>query len=165
MNKQIVWVEGARVPKGLKADTAYGALEAVRLKSGGILKPADVVDDARPVDAVLHPAFEWDDAVAAERHREDQARLLIRSVRVIIAERPDDGPRRTYVHVETQDDSAYVTTARALSEPELRAQVISKAKADLASFRARYRDLTELSEIFAAIDKVLEPESAAAVNA
>lgn len=162
MNGKAVWVEGARVPAGLRAADAYSRLEDVRRKSGGVLRPADVVEDARPEGSLLHPAFEWDDSVAAELHRQDQARSLIRSVRVVITERETEGPRRTYVHVELNDSPAYVTTAQALSDRDLRDQILRKAKADLTSFRSRYRDLNELSEIFQAIDHVLAQEPAAA---
>lgn len=56
-------------------------LMAVRAKYGE-LTPAKVVEEARPVDHPLHSRFEWDDSVAAEAWRREQAHELIRSVRV-----------------------------------------------------------------------------------
>ena len=48
--------------------------------SGGRLTPNGVVEAARDAASPLHYHFEWDDSVAAEQHRLDQARRLITSV-------------------------------------------------------------------------------------
>lgn len=58
-----------------------GAIKALE-DDMGVVTPARVVDAARDKASVLHEYFEWDDAAAAESHRLDQARALIRSVRV-----------------------------------------------------------------------------------
>lgn len=50
----------------------------------GKLTPALVVADAQSKKSPLHECFEWDDSVAARKHRENQARTLIRSVKVIL---------------------------------------------------------------------------------
>ena len=84
----------------------------------GKLTPALVVDVARDPDHVLHNRFEWDDSVAGERYRRDQAHELIRSVRVnYVSARteeplsirafqavkdPDDTDGRKYVYVPTE---------------------------------------------------------------
>lgn len=55
-----------------------------RLERDGRLTAAGVLDSARDSASPLHRCFEWDDSVAGERYRLDQARRLIRSVRVEI---------------------------------------------------------------------------------
>lgn len=62
------------------------ALEAElrRLSIDGTVTPEQVVEAARPDDAPLHGEFNWDDASAAHQHRLDQARTLIKSVRLVI---------------------------------------------------------------------------------
>lgn len=77
--------------------------ELERIRSDyGILQTKTVVDEARPETAPLHPAFEWDDEVAAEHYREHQARSLIKSVLVI---NPDTKAKEPmYVHVTMVDD-------------------------------------------------------------
>lgn len=57
------------------------------LERDGRLQPADVVTDARDPTSPLHSHFEWDDSVAAERHRLSQARTLIRSVKIHVTVR------------------------------------------------------------------------------
>jgi hypothetical protein len=54
------------------------------LEDNGILTPKSVVDDARKTKSPLHELFQWNDALAAEEHRLDQARAIIRSVEVIV---------------------------------------------------------------------------------
>ena len=50
----------------------------------GRLTPAVIVKDARRPTSILHDQFEWDDGKAAQQWREEQARVLIRSIRVTI---------------------------------------------------------------------------------
>ena len=57
-------------------------LEAIAFRAGGLLKPIDVVQAAAAEDHPLHECFNWNDSSAANEHRLDQARTLIRSVRV-----------------------------------------------------------------------------------
>jgi hypothetical protein len=51
---------------------------------GGKLTPEQVLDAARPDESPLHGFFEWDDSAAAEAYRIEQARELIRRVRIEI---------------------------------------------------------------------------------
>lgn len=68
----------------------------------GKLEAKKVVDEARPVDAPLHPNFEWNDGIAGERWREHQARNLIRTVKVI-----NPGTQESYhafVHISNRGE-------------------------------------------------------------
>ena len=85
---------GAHI-NGVTADEAGDELARIYVEKGELTAPL-VVDESRPEEAPLHPAFEWDDAVAAERHREHQARNIIRSVKVI-----DKPSEPVYVHVSS----------------------------------------------------------------
>lgn len=69
--------------------TARQDLIAARLRriaddNGGRLTADAVVADAKSADSPLHDQFEWDDSIAADRYRIEQARTLIRSVRIEI---------------------------------------------------------------------------------
>jgi hypothetical protein len=75
-------IEDGEEALGVDAQTAGSELDRIRRRDGTI-KPAAVVDEARPEDAPLHPAFEWCDPVAAEQWREHQASTLIKVVRVV----------------------------------------------------------------------------------
>lgn len=81
---------GAEI-ESIDAQTAGEELARITEQHGG-LTPAVVVDESRPDDAPLHPAFEWDDAVAAELHRQFQADTLIKAVQVVRKKDEPDEP-------------------------------------------------------------------------
>lgn len=64
-------------------DAIREALDKLYVKHG-TLTPDLVVRAARADTSPLHACFEWDDSAAAQSWREEQARVLIRSVRVEI---------------------------------------------------------------------------------
>src|SRR5690606_23964207 len=58
-------------------------LERIRSKHNGVLRPKDVLAAARNSRNPLHSQFCWDDSVAAEKYRLQQAQTLIISVKVV----------------------------------------------------------------------------------
>ena len=96
MKVKYVYREGARV-SGVKPEVAAHELAKIRKVHGK--SASAVLDAARPDEAPLHPAFEWDDSVASEQFRLIQARNLIRAVQVVL----DDQPARSvYAYVPSQ---------------------------------------------------------------
>lgn len=77
----------AEIEFGVDAQTAGEELDRIR-QEHGTLEPGTVVDESRPEEAPLHPAFEWHDPKAAELYREHQATNLIKQVRVVVEPRP-----------------------------------------------------------------------------
>ena len=74
------------------------------------LTPQLVVDTARDEAHPLHERFEWNDKVAGEAYRLDQARRLIRSVRVVYKEADDkEGARsiRAYHAIRDEQGTSY----------------------------------------------------------
>lgn len=65
-------------------DMVRQALQALADRNDGLLTPDAVVAAARPRDSALHSYFTWDNRTAADAHRLNEARTLIRSVRVDI---------------------------------------------------------------------------------
>lgn len=87
------------------------ALEEIAQRHGGGLTPPIVVEEARAKDHPLHDYFEWRDGIAAEKYREDQARALIRSVRIQVLSNsggPSRAPQWVRSPVKASDDAGYV---------------------------------------------------------
>ena len=145
------WKEGTRF--AVRADAAGAAIEQIRRRNGGQVTPASVVDAARDPAHPLNPAFLWDDTEAAERYRQQQARMLINSIRVVVT--GGGVERRTaYVSVHVREGGrAYLPTSVVLSDAEYRSQALAEAMAALNGWRERYRHLTELSDVFEVIDR------------
>lgn len=78
----------AEVQYGVDAQTAGEELARIK-REHRILEPATVVEESRPEEAPLHPAFEWRDPEAAQQWREHQAAQIIRRVRVVPVEREE----------------------------------------------------------------------------
>lgn len=147
------WKPKTSVP--VDAQAAGERLEEIRVRHNGRLTPTAVVDDARPQDAVLHPAFEWNDKVAAERFREDQARYMLRSIVIVRPAAPEQEPTRpirAFVSVTRDEDRSYTSIDHAMSDAELREQVVERAWRELLEWKARYQEYRELAEVCAAID-------------
>lgn len=137
--------------------TAHDELESIRRTAGGTLVPADVVETSRPDDAPLHPVFTWDDAEAAEKCREDEARRLIRNVCVVTeagGEKTESRP--VYIHTrpaEGRDVAGYRTVTDTMADDEARERAIADALAQLRGWQKRYGWIKELAGLSAAIDQ------------
>lgn len=98
-----------------------GQLQSV-CDHNGRLTPALVVDAARPEESPLHDRFEWNDKVAGEAYRLDQARRLIRSVRVVYREADDKEAARTvraYHAIRDEDGTSYRPVEEVVENPFL----------------------------------------------
>jgi hypothetical protein len=80
---EVVYARGTRAPKGIAAKIVHDELVKLRRPGHGI-DPEDVVDVAKDPSHPLHDAFEWDDTEAARQYRLEQARYLIRAVRIVV---------------------------------------------------------------------------------
>jgi hypothetical protein len=110
------------------------------------LRPKAVVDAARNKKHPLHPHFEWDDSVAAEAYRVDQARSLIRIVRVI-SEETQDGTERAFISVKQDSGTSYRHVTAVRSSLELQLAVLKRAQADLEAFEKRYREFADVCDL------------------
>jgi hypothetical protein len=155
---EIKWKQGARF--SIDPEEAHACIEKVRLKKGGSIEAADVVAEAKKKTSPLHPEFEWDDKVAAHQHRLHRARVMMASVVVVREEAPDVESRQYEVRVKTRAEAdaagepvrVFQTTEQILEDPVQRDRFLARAFAELASFRSRYAGLSELAQVFTAIE-------------
>lgn len=96
-------------------------LAAIADRNAGRLTPDDVIEDAKDPKSPLHGYFEWNDAKAAHAHRLEQARALIRSVKVIIETETTFIRAVGYVVDPTRrgDEQGYVRLESIVSEAAL----------------------------------------------
>ena len=116
----------------------------------------DVLTAARPKSSPLHDLFEWDDSVAAEKYRFEQARHLIRSVNVVYRDVPEfSEPIRAFVTIRDsslRSPDEYVNTRVVMTDKVLTKSLLKKALAEAESWTRRYRQFEQLSDIFAVIE-------------
>ena len=157
--------------------TVSEELILIRDSNGGLISPRKVVDFARDPGSALHKRFEWDDSKAAEDYRLWQARKVIRLELVIIGkdeqgqtviisgvESEDDGAGgqevRAYVSLTSDragdDSGGYRSLVDVLSDESYRDQMLESAKTDMIIFKRKYQVLSQLSKVFAEMDKILK---------
>lgn len=118
-------------------------LRRLELDNGRLLAE-DVVLAASSPDSPLHDQFEWDDSKAAAAHRLDQARELIRSVRIELLV----GERRVitvaYVRdpeAEEKNEAGYQAVRVLRGNAERAREAIVNEFASAAAHLRRARDL------------------------
>lgn len=99
--------------------------ELERLGGAALITPEAVVDAARDQTSPLHDQFEWDDSVAGEAYRLQQARALIKRVTVSVT-RADQTVVRAPVFVRNPSGEAgyRLTQSVAVSAPDRRQVMI-----------------------------------------
>lgn len=139
--------EPVRIKAAGKADPqAIGdALEEIRQRKGGELEPKHVVESARSDSHILHPHFEWDDKLAAESFRIDQARNIIRIVRIVDEE--GEEPVRAFLSVTGANGVSYRSVGDVKRSADLQDALLARAQSDLEAFEARYRELKDICQI------------------
>ena len=125
----------------------------------GAVTPQRLVEISKPKDAPLHDEFEWNNTIAAQKYREEQARQIIKNIVIIEVSEETEEPKQIKCWVNSDrafvptDEKLhkYVTIDTALNNIGWRDNLIKAAKKDMSAFIHKYRRLTELSEI---IDKM-----------
>lgn len=156
----IGWADGYGAK--VKAEDAYGELEAIRRANGGELNRDLVKEAARDKSSPLHPqVFDCAPKTAAERYYSRNAQKLISAIVVTYAHAPEAPTRKYVVCREEPKQSAprghvsvFTDVAEALQDPEHREYVLGQALASLGAWRKRYAALSELAGVFKAIDAV-----------
>lgn len=127
----------------------YGTELQKIAKRDGLLRPTVVVDEARNPKNPLHAYFEWDDAIAGERHRVESARRLIRQFKITFVDpvQAKKLPARAWVSMTTDrhvKGGGYRSTETVMKSEGGRLQVLQDALEYVAIFRKKYGMLKEL---------------------
>ena len=112
----------------------------------GSLTPSLVVDEARDPAHPLHARFEWDDSIAGEKYRQQQASELIRSVKVTSVTGEELTRVRAYHSVPTADGATYVPIEDVQADPFTRRLVLQQAEREYTQLLKRYQHLKEFLE-------------------
>lgn len=142
-----------RFAMGVPAQTAGNEFERIERKHGHIT-PEIVLDESRAEDSALHSCFEWNDEVAAEKYRIQQATHLIVNLTVFSEHTEQKAPVRAFVNVSTERKGSFISVSSAMQATKTREVVLKNALRELESFKAKYKNLVEFSELFAAIEKI-----------
>lgn len=137
----------------VSADDAGAEFE--RILETGELTAERIVDESRPKDAVLHNEFEWNDSIAAEKYRREQARTMLRCLIKVTDDRP---PTRAFFTIDytNKRKGTYEQIEVIVADDQKADKLLKIALGELKSFRKKYDSLSQLADLFTVIDKFLE---------
>lgn len=138
---QVEW----RVERIFKAD-AQKVYEEIGEKE---ITPQEVLEKAKDKNTELHKCFEWNDGIAAEKYRLIQARKIILNL-VIVQKDKEQPPLRTF-HITTEK-GVYQPATFFMKQEDEYASLLKRALSELEAFKRKYRTLSELEEVFNAIE-------------
>lgn len=136
-----------------KVDAQTAGEVCAALEEEGRLNAETLVEESRPEEAPLHDEFEWDDSIAAEEYRKQQARVLIATVVEIIS--PEVVPTRAFFNI-VHKEANYESVRVIIQDEDKRKALLDKAIRELRSFQTKYSTLLELCEVFDAINRLEE---------
>jgi len=136
----------------------YGAeLDKIAREYDGELSPKIVVEEARQKNSPLHECFEWNDAKASESWRRQQARCLINHIEVEIIYKDEPKRMRAFTSIvfdleNDEKERRYIDTEVVMQSKSLREKAVNQAFKDFMILRTKHKELSELVQIFNAID-------------
>lgn len=136
-----------------KTSAEVAAEEMNRLAASNNLTAKALVDASRPVDAPLHDEFEWDDSIAAEKWREQEARVMIASITVIADENAQAEPVRAFFNIEPSTP-IYEPVQTIVRDSSKSDRLFTQAMEELESFQRKYNSIKEFSKLFLEIDHI-----------
>lgn len=155
---QYAWAGGFPA-RGVKAQDAGEFIEALSEDAGRPVTAQEVVNSARPRKSPIHRIFEWDDAVAAEAFRCEQARGMLRNLEIhVVAE--DGGEvakraERAFIHIQHEDADGYAHARKVANRIEWLDSALEDAREYLSGAKRRFSHIKELAGVMAAIDAFL----------
>ena len=142
---------------GVTADKVGEVLETIQ-NANGKVTPEALVEASRDEDSILHGEFEWNDSIAAEKYRIDQARRIIMDVRIVQV----DGKKEEYnvrAFVSAPGGThEYVPIHMAIEKMDYREHLLDEAKRDMKAFISKYKRITELAGVVNAMAEFVQME-------
>lgn len=116
----------------------------------------DIVNKARDNNSNLHNLLEWNDEIAGEKYREIQAGDIVRNL--VIVKQVDGKEKNTNIRVfvsSNKRDGVYKPITSVIRVQEEYEQLLQQALRELQAFKNKYKDLSELNEIFEVIEELV----------
>ena len=129
-----------------KADATAVANELSSIKC----TPENIVEYARNPESELHKCFEWNDTVAAEKYRIEQARQVLRTLVIKQETKQDKPPLRLFYKTNQREE--YKPINLIVKQNDEYQIFLKRAQDELRAFKRKYHFLTELEEIFELIE-------------
>ena len=117
----------------------------------GKFTPMEVLEKAKDETTELHKCFEWNDSIAAEKYRLEQAKNIIR---MLVYERETKEQAVVRYYAKTETKHVYQPTKQFLVQEDEYQGLLRRALAELEAFKNKYHTLTELEGVFEAMETI-----------
>lgn len=115
------------------------------------ITPKNVLDLARSTNSKMHDDFEWDNEIAGEKYRLQQAREMIQ---LLAFEPKKETHQPARVYQISKEKSVYKPVEVIIKNEDEYQLLLKRALTELESFKRRYSTLAELEEVFRAIEEL-----------
>ena len=132
--------------KGIfKADALKVSEEIAEI--GETVEPSEIVNKARNENTELHKCFEWNNDIAAEKYRIQQARNILCN---LVFEHKDEPTKQEPIRLmyKTTENEGYKSINLIMNKPDEYKALLNRAYSELQAFKNKYKMLKELKEIF-----------------
>lgn len=133
-----------------RADAQKVANEIAEI--GESATPQEILEKGRDPETELHKCFEWDDTVAAEKYRIQQARQIVCCLVIRESEEPKSDKPEIRMFYKTSNDEGYKPTSIIMQNKDEYKKLLERAFAELTAFKNKYHSLSELDGVFEQID-------------
>lgn len=124
------------------------------LSIGEEATPKQILDKGRDKNTELHKCFEWDDSIAAEKFRLEQAKDIVSKLVFIRSEEQANRNMpevRVFHKTSNTSDSGYKTLMTIVRDEDEYKKMLQQAYADLHALKVKYSYLQELDYILSLI--------------
>lgn len=132
---------------GFDADANKVGKELKKIEEKEELTREKVLDYAKNKKSELHKCFEWDDSVAGEKYRLQQASFVLSSISIVY----DEEPKRTtklFVNIKNEKEKReYKNIISVLENDDEYKQLLDKAERDFVSYKEKYQNIIKLNDL------------------
>ena len=128
------------------ADANKVGKELEKIESEGDLTREAVLEYAKDVKSELNKCFEWDDSIAGEKYRLQQASWILASISIVVKEEPRKSTRM-YVSIKNDDKKVFKNIVSVLENDDEYKQLLDKAERDFISYKEKYQNLLQLNDL------------------
>lgn len=135
-------------PKSMiKANANVAGMMCEKLEKTVGLTPETLLEANRDKNAPLHNEFEWDDSIAAEKYRVNQAGHIIRSLCITLGEEENKNaePIRAFFKLETAE--SYESTAIIVKSISKYDELLAQSRKELEAYLKKYSQIAELEPV------------------
>ena len=131
------------------------ALTAIKQATKGRCNSKNILNVARDRKHYLHQFFEWRDALAAEKYRQDQARILMSCLDIVENHKGEERTLPAFISLIERTGRGYRTIAEVMDSAELQALALKQAEADFESHERRLAQFEDICDAIRAARELI----------